>query len=200
MKLAVKDRTTRKPPTAAEIEKQLRYGTAVGLTRTAQDAQESVVKAIKGTFNVRSNWTAKSNAKGIRIQSAKKNDTPIKAQVRTNADWLELHETGGTKEPKGKLLAIPTDVIRKTPLAKITKAKRPKNLPRSFIIDTPSGAVLFQRKYRGKRSRIEPAYVLEPTAHIKKQSTFYEPIGKVVKRRARKHIDREIKKAIRTMK
>lgn len=190
-------KTGREPLPMSRIIRNVKYGVAVGLTKTAKDAQKTVQDTIKGTFTVRSNWTAQSGKYGIRTKPATRED--LKAEVRTNADWLLKHEEGGIHKPaRSKVLAIPTENIRKTPMQKIAKRMRPRNLLRTFVIDTAKGPVLFQRKFKGKRSKIAAVYGLEREVKIKKNSVFYEPAEKAVKRRIHTHIRREVATALAT--
>jgi hypothetical protein len=51
-----------------QLPKQVRYASALALTRTAQDAQEQVRRQLPNRFIMRSQWVPK----GIRIQRATK--------------------------------------------------------------------------------------------------------------------------------
>ncbi|MDQ1610327.1 MAG: hypothetical protein QOG00_258 [Pyrinomonadaceae bacterium] len=175
------------------LDKQITFATAKALTLTAKQAQESVINAVKNTFTTRGNWYLPSNKFGIRISAARKDN--LEASVHTAADWLEAHETGGTKTPRGKSLAVPTDNVRRTKRQIITRAQRPKNLRRSFVVQTRSGPVLFQRK--NKRT-IVALYNLEPKAKIKRASTVYEPTLKVVSRRFDQLFARALDDALET--
>ena len=67
------------------------------------------------------------------------------------------------------------------------------------MIKTKRGDVLFQRKYRGKRSFITPLYGLERRVRIRKVSTFEVPIEKVVRRRLGINIEAGLRRAFATM-
>lgn len=198
MKIGLK--LVQRPPAAAKILKQLAFGTAVGLTKTAKEGQAAVVKSLGSTFTLRGNWFQQNMRHGIKIKSATKDS--LSAEIRTMADWLELHEKGGTKTPRqGSRLAIPTENVRRNKRQIIAKANRPSALrgKRTFIIKTAKGDVLFQRKYKGKRSVIVPLFNLEPRAKIRKQSTFFDPIDQVVKTRLGPNIRDGITRALATM-
>jgi hypothetical protein len=82
----------------------------------------------------------------------------------------------------------------------IPRNQRPKGLAgKAFVLMTKKGPVLAQRISRGKRKGLIVLYGLEQTARIKKQSTFYDPIRKVVDRRLNQHIEREIQNALNSM-
>lgn len=189
-----------KPPGAAAINKQLDFGTAVGLTKTAQQGQQAVLGALRGTFTLRGSWFNPSNKFGIRVKPAKKND--LVAAVQTNADWLITHEEGTDKRPtRGQNIAVPTDQVRRNKRLIIPRGQRPRGLnTKAFVLQTKHGPVLAQRITRGPRKGIVVLYGLERSVHIKKQSTFREPIQKVVDRRLGENIAKGIEFALRTAK
>lgn len=192
-------RLVKRPPAVEKIIKNLNYGTAVGLTKTAKEGQAAVVGSLGSTFTLRGNWWQQSNRFGIKIKPATRDS--LQAEVRTMADWLEIHEKGGTKTARGGRLAIPTENVRRNKKQIIARANRPAALrgKRTFVLQTSKGPVLYQRKYYGKRSTIVALYNLEPRARIRKQSTFFDPIEKVIKRRLDKNIEMEVRKALATM-
>lgn len=186
-------------PDLREISKQIDFGTALGLTNTAKEGQKAVMKALGDTFTLRGGWFNQSNKYGIRIKMARRDD--LAAEVRTAAEWLALHETGGDKTPRsGRSIAVPTDEVRRNKRLIIAKSQRPAALrgKNTFVLNTKNGRVLFQRKGKGKKSRIVALYNLEPRVKIKKQSTFYEPIQQVVRTRLKENIRLGIHKAFAT--
>lgn len=200
-------------PDWTKIAKNVRFGTAVGLTKTAQAAQEEVISEIQKTFTTRGNWFQKSNKFGIRITAAKKADPTLEAAVHTAADWLVAHETGATKTPHGRArFAVPTEAVGRGG-RRIPASKKPRNLKNSFVIQTKRGPVLFQRlfgnragkfttrrvKRGGTGTQIVPMYGLEQSVKVKKRSTFYEPIRKVVGKRLSGEVRDGIHNALRTM-
>lgn len=214
--IPVRVKLEKPPPNAAKIMKQINFGVATGLTKTAKEGQKASHGALRGTFTLRGNWYAQSNKFGIKVKPAKRDD--LSAEVRTQADWLELHEKGGTKTARGGTLAIPQTAIRpRGSTKKIVTRLKPRNLKRTFVIKTKSGPVLFQRvntyiRHQGptlkggptrRRKRtgsdIQAVYSFEPRARIRKQSTFFKPIDTVVRRRLRTNIDAAVNKAFATM-
>lgn len=190
-------RMIQRPPLADKLIKNINFGTAVGLTRTAKEGQAAVVGALAGTFTLRGRWFEQGNKFGIKIKPAKRDD--LSAEVRTQADWLEIHEKGGQKTARGGRVAVPTGDVRRNKRAIIQKSQRPRNLKNTFVLETAHGPVLAQRITRGKNKGIRILYGLEPKVQIRKQSTFYAPIDNVVKRRLDANIRAEIEKALRTM-
>lgn len=188
-----------RPPSAAEIFKQITFGTAVGLTNTAKDAQKASVDAIKSTFTTRGTWFQQNMKHGIKITPATKAN--LQAAVHTLADWLEIHEKGGTKTPRGRNLTVPSFAIRPRGSRKIIRAaQRARALlasGKAFILDTPKGEVIARQ--RGRGGRLEVLYGLEPQVKIRRQSTFFDPIDRTVKRRLHPNIEAGIKRAFATM-
>lgn len=197
--LGFSTKIVQRPPAVAEIMKQINFGTALGLTNTVKEGQKAVLQALGDTFTLRGQWFKQSMKYGIRIDMATRDKR--QAAVKTDADWLEVHEKGGTKTPRsGSNLAIPTENVRRNKRLIIPKAQRPNALreKNTFVLQTRNGKVLFQRKGKGKRSKIVALYNLEPRARIKRKSTFYEPIQKVVKNRLTANIRAGIAKAFAT--
>ncbi len=186
-----------KRPDFLGIAKQFNFGTAVGLTKTAKQGQEASIKEIKAYFTTRGNWFMPSNAKGIKITPA--NKTSLKAEVKTSADWLRIHEDGGAKTGHGHRISVPQWKIRpRGSTMKITTAKKAKALlasGKAFILHTHKGDVIAMM---GPNHRLFILYGLEDRVNVKKHSTFYDPIRDVVKRNLKKNISDGIAFAIRT--
>jgi hypothetical protein len=177
------------------LDKQIIFAAAQSLTEVAKESQTAVIADIQQTFTTRGKWYLPSNKYGIKIKAAKKNE--LTSEVKTAADWLALHETGGTKTPDGQHLAVPTANVRRTKRQIITRSQRPRNLKRSFVIQTASGPVLFQR--RGKR-KIVALYDLEPKVKIKKESTVIEPTRRIVQQRFDRIFEKNLANAVQTAK
>lgn len=185
-------------PDFAKTMRQIDFGTAVGLTKTAKQAQDAVVSSLKSTFTLRGNWFEQRNKFGIKITPARKDK--LQAEVKTAADWLEAHEEGTDKTGQGRL-AIPTDQVRRNKRMIIPRGQRPKGLAsKAFILETKKGPVLAQRLMKGKRKGLIILYGLEKTVKIKKRSTFHEPIQKVVKSNLKDNIRTGIAMAFATAK
>jgi hypothetical protein len=181
------------------LDKQVRFAAARSLTEAAKQSQESSIRAIQQTFTTRSQWFQPSNRYGLRVRAARKDN--LEATVGTAADWLALHETAGTKVPRGEFIAIPTSNVRRSKRQIIRRAHRPRNLRRSFLLKTKSGlTVLFQRKGRGRKSDIVAMYVMQPRARIRKESTVTEVAKKVVARRFGSIFDTALREALATAK
>lgn len=112
--------------------KNIRYATAVSLTRLANQAQASVKASMPneagGPFYVRRNWVVQ----GIRIKSA--TPTGLQATVYSldsggRRPFMSLQEFGGTKVPlKSKHVAIPLRAVQPNKRALIRPELKPKSL------------------------------------------------------------------------
>lgn len=182
------------------LEKQVTFATAQALTQTAKDAQSAVIKSVESTFTVRNKWTQPSNKFGIKIIPARKDK--LQSAVVTDADWLNLHETGGTKTPDGNSIAIPTENVRRTKRQLIQKSQRPAALrgKRDVVLMTKNGPVLFQRRGRKGATRLVALYQLEPRARIKRQSTVLTPTEKTVQAKLSSNFHQALLNAIATAK
>lgn len=192
-----KTRIVQRPPALDKVLKQFRFGTAVGLTNTAKDGQKAVVSALGSTFTLRGRWFEQNNRFGIKISPATK--VNLSAAVMTRADWLEAHETGKDKTARGGQVAVPTENIRRNKRLIIPRGQRPKGLgSKAFVLQTKHGPVLAQRFQRGPRKGLVVLYGLERSVKIKRQSTFRDPIEKVVRRNLNKNVEAGIRFALAT--
>lgn len=182
-------------PAVLSLEKQLDFAAARALTETAESGADASRKAVRSTFTTRGRWYEPGNRFGVRARPARKGD--LTSAVETAADWLELHETGGVKTPRGGHLAVPTANVRRSKRQTIPKSQRPGNLRGAFVRQTRSGPVLFQRKSGGG---LVALYGLESRARIRRQSTVVEPVTKVVERRFGSIFDKALSHALETAK
>lgn len=188
---SISAKLVQRPPTAGKILKQLNYGLAVGLTKTAKEAQAEVIRTIKSDtgWQERTSWT--KSPIGIKITPA----TPqsLRAEVKTKASFLPLHEEGGTKFPLRNYLAVPTQFARPNPGSRIRSENKPKALiasGKAAIVENDNGTkVLYAHK--GPRNGWVPMYILTPKAKIKRADIWQKPIEKVLKRRLHANIERE---------
>lgn len=193
-----KARITQKPWTPDKVLRNINFGLARGLTRTAKDGQSAVLRSLHGNFQIRNRWP-EVGPLAIQVKSATPRD--LSAEIRTRADFLIPHEEGKAKTPQtGRHVVVPTDQVRRNKRLIIPRGQRPRGLgAKAFVLQTKNGPVLAQRISRGKRKGVIILYGMEPKVRIKKVSTFYGPIEKVVARRGGRHINDSIRDALRTM-
>lgn len=179
--------------------KQINFGTAVGLTQTAKDGQKASQQSLRSTFTIRNKWP-EVGPLAIKITPATK--AKLQSAIHTNAEFLIPHETGKDKTGRGgHRLGVPSVMLRPQGSRKILRAgMRPKALlasGKAFVLHTKRGDVIAQVK--GKGQRLVVLYGLEPKVRIRKRSTFYEPIDKVVKRNLHRNVMNGIQRAFATM-
>lgn len=186
-----------KRPDFLGIGKQINFGLAVALTKTAKQGQAASVSAIKSTFTTRGTWFNQNMRHGIKITPAKKDK--LQSSIHTLATWLDAHETGGIKTGHGHRISVPQWKIRpRGSRMIITTPKKARSLlasGKAFILHTEKGDVIAMV---GPNHRLFLLYGLEDRVRIKKQSTFYEPIEKVVKQNLSRNMKDAIAFAIRT--
>jgi len=94
-------------------QKDVRFASALMLTRTAQDSQAEIKRQLPRRFEIRN----RAVVDGIRIQAATK--SKLVASVGSIDDFMALQEEGGTKQSRrGKSLAVPDtrrDLTRREP-------------------------------------------------------------------------------------
>lgn len=176
------------------LPRQLNYAAAVTLTRVAKEGQAASLRAIRGAFTTRNDWYLPSNRFGVKVRPATKDD--LETEVGTRAHWLALHETGGVRKPRGRYLAIPTAETRRANNQSVPRSRRPRKSRRTFVAETRSGPVLFERRGRS----VQALYNLEPRARIRKRPVVVEPVTKVVDRRFGAIFDRALDEALETAK
>jgi hypothetical protein len=179
------------------LEKQVRFAAALALTRTAKEVQRAEIAHIRDVFTVRGSWLREGGRFGVGVVPATK-DT-LEAVVESRAPWLEDHEAGTTRAPKGSHFAIAQPDVRRTRTQLISRAQRPRALKKAFRIETKRGVpLLLQRIGRGARSAVRVMYQLTGRAKIERRMKF-EEVGKAAAGRTWKRaFDDAIRQAIRT--
>lgn len=206
------------PPSAAQIMKQINYGTMKGINQTAKDTQREIQYKAQKVFTNRKPWYQASSPIGIKVKWATRDN--LTAEVTTKARFGELQDKGGTKLPYGNHIAVPTANVRPTKSSIIPKALRPENLKNSFVITAKSGAKLLcvrgalgqnargQQRLLGKnllkksgggRSLIA-MYVLVKRVNVKRTDFFEKTAEYYAKRWLPIHIKKNIEYAFATMK
>jgi len=88
-----------------ELRKQIPFGAALGITRTAQDVQRAETQAINDVFDRPTNFTL--NAVGY-TAATKATLTATVFIKPIQAGYLKWQEVGGTRYPQGRALVLPT--------------------------------------------------------------------------------------------
>ncbi|ABK45251.1 conserved hypothetical protein [Magnetococcus marinus MC-1] len=187
--------TRRVAQAADNLAKQVRYATALALTRTAQDAQAEVRRRLPERFTIRTGWVAK----GIRVKPAKKND--LQASVRVLDPFMALQETGGAKRSQtGDALGVPVGA-RPDPKSVTRPGKFPGALlkkPNHFIAplhDDPSTHAVWRRSGR-KGRKLKMMYRFVDRVEIKPRFGFMDTVKGVVESRFQKNFNEAITEAM----
>lgn len=173
--------------------RQIPFATALALTRTAQHAQREVVRTLPERFTIRSPFIAR----GVRVQPATKASQEAAVYWRGPTgsrfgETLARHETGGTKRPANRYLALPRAVKRGAG-GRIPKGQRPATVlkrKRVYTQELASGAkAIYQRGPKGspprllyfltpRPARIAPDFRFRETARDAARKVFKREFGK----------------------
>jgi hypothetical protein len=174
-------------------DKQIPFATALALTRTAQDAQAEIRRQMPQRFTVRNNWIQK----GVIIRKATKQD--LAALVIDRDDFMTIQETGGTKTPRGRSVAVP-QAVRVNKRGIVPRTQRPSALvgkPNIFRAVIRGVDGLWQRV--GPKGRgIKLLYVLKPSVPIKPRFGFFETVRGVAVDRFTTQFELAFAHAVRT--
>ncbi|MCE2910226.1 MAG: DUF6441 family protein [Burkholderiaceae bacterium] len=146
--------------------RQFRFAVAKALTKTAVEVQAEVRKNMPSRFTIRRPWTLQ----GIRIVPATKES--LTASVYSRDKFMALQETGGTKNPLGNFIAIPTRAVRRTKRDSIRLSDRPKALgDKAHVVDVNGDKYLALKKpRRGKNgNELRLLYLLVPRAQLEER-------------------------------
>lgn len=181
------------------LDRQIQFAAATALTAAAKEGQRAALRAVEDTFTTRGDWYKPENRFGVRVTPATK--ASLVSAVRTAADWLAKHETGGTKTPtRGVHIAIPTSKVRANKKQRISRALRPANIRDGFIVTRRDGEIWLYRRAARSGYPIVPMYRLVKRARIEKQSTIIEPAERAIDRHLVPDFHRALERAIATAK
>ena len=174
---------------------QLRYSIKLALDTTAKELQSSVREALPQRFTLRNNWVRG----GILTKFATKQD--LSATVFSRDEFMGLQETGGTKNPLGNYLAIPTSMVRRTPRQMIRRADRPRALgDKAELIDFEGRKWLALKRPRkaanGQRLRL--LYLMVPRASLKPRFMLEKDGDRLVAARFPVNLAAAIERAMRS--
>jgi hypothetical protein len=175
-------------------KKQLPFASSLALNRTSEKARDIYVKDLPGKITLRKSWWKPGNRFGFNVKNS--NKTNLTAVIYTRAPWMALHETGGTKTPQKKALAIPHANVKRTKRDLISKANKPAGMKNKFIKVVNGQPLLFKRLNKG----IKLMYTLVPSAKIKAVLQFRNTIKKDVNRIFPDEFNKAFDEAMRTRK
>ncbi|MBF0339678.1 MAG: hypothetical protein HQL95_01780 [Magnetococcales bacterium] len=198
----------------ATTEKQVKYATAVALTKTAKDIQSAVREDLPNRFTIRTGWVAK----GIIIKPATK--TNLVAEVCVKDDFMKIQESGGEKtEESGKSVSIPFAARQNK-----QDTTRPSKFPRALLgkegffiapLSTKKNGsarhgvwqrygrkiIMKKGKYVGKkRQQIRLMYAFQHSVLLKPRFGFYGISSDIATKRIKVRFSEALKDAISTSK
>ena len=147
--------------------RQLPFAQALALTKTAQAAQKAIRTSLPTRFEIRNNFLER----GVRIQAATKRNqqsavfwrAPGGVARRGFAQSLARQETGGSKRPMKKYLAIPREANKRRGAGgRIPKRWQPAQVLKrkdTFVARAGSGLAIYRRRGKG-RLPLETLYFL----------------------------------------
>jgi len=154
---------------------------ARSLTMLAECVQDSMEAETREHLTVRGTWLRKGTRYGInRIAATKGNLT---ATVWTQAGWLIAEEQDDVRRPVGgRQLAVPLASIRPGRLNPevLSVAKKPRNFPRAFLMQTKSGPMIMQRQGKGPISSLVPLYALKRQVPIPRRVHLIQAASKTI--------------------
>jgi hypothetical protein len=213
--IGISIKEVKRPWDAKSINKQINFGTAVGITKTLKAAQRAVPAEVQKDFTYRNRWLGPSNPFGIQITTASKEDNPPTGSIQTRAGWLAKQKIGGEIEAgqrkrvfpytfEGKeYIAIPSNELRPHGSAKVLAQRYwPSNLKNAFVIKAKDGTLLLAVRFSVGRDYNDIAimYVLVPRVDLHAKDAWTPAIEKVVREQLTTNIGNAIETALRTAK
>lgn len=162
------------------LPKKVRYAAAKAVNDTAKEVQTFTVQSLlpdKFTLRARgAPWWKPGNPLGFNIKFANK-DT-LTGEVGSRANWLKLHEEGGTKTARsGGRIAI-VEGARPSPTSVIPRARKPRQMMdsgKAFMVPTKAGPGIYERA--GKKLHL--LYLIKPSAQINPELDYVESGKKI---------------------
>jgi hypothetical protein len=182
------------------FERQIPYVTAVAINNTLFDVRKYIVNiTYPKAFKVNNQRFAAINWRVDKIKvsgdgglsSFKRGDVNTmsgmvyqKTLTGGIREWTENQAEGGTKTPRGSMIAIPTDpAARRNKGGSVKKRDKPRNITNKrghFIIKRGGKPLLIAKRKKGQP--MEVIYNFVPSAQIKPTFRFYPDAYKVVDR------------------
>jgi len=174
---------------------QLPFATSLALNAIAVEAQEAVVKSIPSKFKNRKKWWLRQQPTGIKVKFTDRRKNNLhQSRVYTDAAFMVMQETGGTRQARRKNIAVPK---KENVLDKFEKAGSAHLLLNDKKQYFKTDTAIYRRL---KKGRLKYMYALTPTAKIKPRFGFAEIIKKVVMRRFERIFREKLNYAVKTRK
>lgn len=165
-----------------------RYGAALGMNRTIDEAQSAIRASLPEKFTLRrKQFVERTVYRKPGEDFATKAKLEARVRIHDERDVLAKHEKGGRKVPReGRALAIPVDV-RRTKADVVRKSEGVKALFASGKAFR-KGSKVFVTQGRGKKKTLRLAYVFKPSVPIAPALGFERTARAVIARRAEANI------------
>lgn len=183
------------------IAKQANFAASKALNKIAVEVQTmELTKELPSHLKLRGQWFKPRTKYGINVSKFAKKDSLV-AIVGTQANWLVLVDSGGTKKSStGKALAVPTDALdRSTPRNRKDKPARLLATGKAFLVGKPGHRGIYIRTGSGKTD-IKRVYSFKPRARIPHLIHFEEPGINLANARWVTVFSEEFKRALETAK
>lgn len=170
------------------LERQASYALSTSINRTLIKAQNIQQRYFRLRFNVSSQALPRAAFRIFRFSNAKTLTGTV--GINRHLSWLTMHETGGTFRPRtARNYPVPMSPALGR-RGRVARSKRPRNLARSFRIESKGRRFIFFRTGRGKRSRIAPAFSLNRTIRLRPRLKFVENVSRSIERHWQQEAER----------
>ena len=197
-------------------KKQMPFAAALGLSMTAKKVAKVEQRMMVRKLDRPTPFTIK----GVRWQGASKNDFKtgrLHSRVYlmpTQAEYLRYQIEGGTRTPKGMVIAVPTSNVKLNRYGNLAggqgRIKRLLAKKNTFQGTIGGVAGVWQRPKRGKRSRggsgtigqsgLKLLVVYESSTQYRPRFDFYRIAQRSVRTNIAKEMDKAIGRALRSAK
>lgn len=167
------------------------------LTGLAFEITAEIKRELPKQLNLTRNFLPNS----VRYERATPQSLEAIAGFDKRADFVKLLEEGGTRHPKGRAIAVPTDEVRRTGKGGVSAGNRPKALlqRKNVFSGTPEGGRTAGIWRAARKQPLKLLYVYKPTTRYRSnQITFFATANRVLREKGqqkfRDAIDRIIAK------
>lgn len=187
-----------------ELEKQVRFGTAGGINKTAFQMRKALINKAERDLNL----TRKFIPQSLIVEKAKPMKNPFAVVgFLERAYFMDLLIEGGMRRARGNSISVPNDFggVSRTKSGGISKANRPRQLadkPTTYFDNVNGkGNALWRRVGRGQNERKRILYTFHKTTDYRpRQYDFYRYASNVSNRYLIRNIEQAINNALRTAK
>lgn len=174
---------------------QIPFATSLALNLTLKDSQTEVRNQLPRRFSIRRPWVPR----GVVVKPSSKRQ--LWGTISQRDPFMALHEPGGTKQPKGRAIAVPAGKLRTEAKTRVlTKSKRPRAQLRKksvFRGETKKGTPAIIKRGNA-RSAPEVLFLLIGSAKVKPRFQFASTIERTVRKTWPRNFGKALARAIKT--